>query len=383
MVNLFIVMTGIGLVVPILPYYVQSFDADGKVLGMLIASYAFMQFLFAPLWGRLSDKYGRKPMVAVGMFGFAIAEFIFASASGIWMLFLSRMLAGIFGSALLPTAMAYIADITPNEKRGQGMGIMGAAMGLGFVIGPALGGWLAEYSLSLPFFTAGCAGLLGGLVALFALKESLLKEHRIHLDERENQFIQIARALKSPVGFLLILVLILSFGLANFQSIFGFYALRKFGYSPSQVGVIITIVGLVGTAAQGALVGRLTSKFGEERVVTGALLLSAFGFIIMTLAFDFITILLTTCTFFLGNSLLRPSVNALISKLAGNRQGMIMGLNNSFMSLGNVIGPLAAGALFEVNIHIPYLLGAFVMVIGFIATKRWISKHPKKEVVQF
>jgi MFS transporter, DHA1 family, multidrug resistance protein len=381
MVNLFIVMTGIGLVVPILPYYIESFGASGRTLGMLMASYALMQFLFAPLWGRLSDQYGRKPLVVIGMFGFSIAEFIFAYASGIWMLFLSRILAGIFGSALLPTAMAYVADVTPNEKRGQGMGMMGAAMGLGFVIGPALGGWLAEYSLSLPFLAAGFAGFIGGLIAVFALKESLSKEERAHFDKRENQFVQIIHALKSPVGFLLILVLILSFGLANFQSIFGFYALRKFGYSPSQVGIIITVVGLVGTAVQGGLVGRLTSKFGEGSVVKGALLLSAFGFIMMTLAFDFITLLLTTCIFFLGNSLLRPSVNALISKLAGSRQGMIMGLNNSFMSLGNVVGPLSAGILFEVDIYMPYLLGACVMIVGFIATNHWLFKHLQKEAV--
>ncbi|WP_223700808.1 MFS transporter [Sutcliffiella deserti] len=378
--NLFIIMVGIGLVIPILPFYIDLFGADARTLGLLVAVFAFMQFLFAPIWGRLSDKIGRKPLITIGLFGFAIAEFIFAFANGLWMLFLSRILAGIFGSALMPTAMAYVSDVTTSEKRGQGMGVLGAAMGLGIVVGPGIGGWLGEYNLAVPFIVAGVAATLAGIVSIIVLPESYPKEKREEDalsetgEKRDNQFVLMGKALKSPVGFLLVLVFIMSFGLANFQSIFGYYSMQRYEYDPSEVGTIILLVGVVGTIVQGVLVGRLTKRYGEERVVTGALLISAIGFILMTLATNFILVLLTTSIFFLGNSLLRPSLNSFISKLAGKKQGMVMGLNNSFLSLGNVAGPILAGIFFEINIHIPYLFGSCVMLFGLIITKIWLAK---------
>ncbi|MBM7586422.1 DHA1 family multidrug resistance protein-like MFS transporter [Bacillus pakistanensis] len=378
--NLLIVMVGIGLVIPILPFYVEKFNANAKVLGALVAVFAFMQFLFAPVWGRLSDKIGRKPLITIGLLGFAIAEFIFAFALGLWMLFVSRIMAGMFGSALMPTAMAYVSDVTEPEKRGQGMGFLGAAMGLGIVIGPGIGGWLAEFDLSYPFIFAGIAATIAAIVSILILPESYPKEKREKEPEvkKENQFVLMKTALKSPVGFLLILVFIMSFGLANFQSIFSYYALERYDYGPQEVGFIILIIGIIGTIVQGVGVGKMTAIFGEERVVTISLLISAFGFVIMTLATNMTWILITTAVFFVGNSMLRPSLNSLISKLAGNRQGMIMGLNNSFLSLGNVAGPLLAGTLFEWNIHIPYLFGAFVMIVGLILTKIWISQKARK-----
>lgn len=385
--NLFIVMVGIGLVIPILPFYIELFDANALIMGLLVAVFSFMQFLFAPIWGRLSDKIGRKPLITLGLFGFAIAEFIFAFANGLWMLFLSRILAGTFGSALMPTAMAYVSDVTSEEKRGQGMGILGAAMAMGIVVGPGIGGWLAEYNLSYPFLFAGIAATIAGVLSLIILPESYSKEKRmaernLEGDKRESQLVLMKNALVSPVGFLLILVFIMSFGLANFQAIFGYYTMERYSYSPKQVGTIILITGIVGAVIQGGVVGRLTKRFGEEHVVTSSLLLSAFGFVIMTLAPSFIWVIITTSIFFAGNSILRPSLNSLISKLAGNRQGMVMGLNNSFLSLGNVVGPILAGLLYEWNIHTPYLFGSLVMIIGLVLTKVWIGKKKKNLVAQ-
>ncbi|WHZ58710.1 MFS transporter [Metabacillus hrfriensis] len=382
--NLFIIMVGIGLVIPILPFYVEKFGADAATLGFLVAVFALMQFFFAPIWGRLSDRIGRKPLITLGLFGFALAEFIFAFATDLWMLFLSRIIAGIFGAAIMPSAMAYVSDVTTPEKRGQGMGYLGAAMGLGIVVGPGIGGWLSEFSLSFPFLFAGIAASLAGIVSIFVLPESLSQEAMqktaAENKKRENQFILIKKALQSPVGFLLILVFMMSFALTIFQAIFGFYTLERFGYGPQEVGLIILITGIVGTITQGAAVGRLVAKFGDERVVTSALLLSAFGFVIMTFANSFATVLLTTSVFFLGNSILRPSLNTFISKLAGSKQGMVMGLNNSFMSLGNVAGPILAGYVFEYQINLPYYIGAAVMLAALISTKIWISRRQQADV---
>lgn len=376
MVNLFIIMVGIGLVIPIVPYYIEAFNASGRELGFLIAIFAFMQFLFAPIWGRLSDKIGRKPLVALGMFGFAAGEFIFAYASGLWMLFLSRAVAGIFGSALMPTAMAFVADVTPEKDRGKGMGMLGAAMALGIVIGPGIGGWLAEIELNLPFILAGIAAALGGIVSILFLPESLSAEDKetAKQQEKTSLLLNMASALKSEIGFLLILIFTISFALANFQAIFGFYMLKKFGYDPSEVGILVAVTGIVGVVVQGTLIGRLTNRFGEKKVVKGSLLLSAIGFLSMTFAFNYATVLLTISLFFLGNSLVRPSVNALLSKMAGQNQGMVMGLNNSFLSLGNAIGPVLAGLLFEWNLELPYWFGAFLMLVTLIGMRVWLSK---------
>ncbi|TWI56207.1 MFS transporter [Halalkalibacter nanhaiisediminis] len=385
MINMFVIMMGIGLVIPILPYYVEAFGATSMELGLLIAVFSFMQFLLAPVWGKLSDKYGRKPLIAIGMFGFAGAEFIFAFATDLWMLFLSRILAGSFGSAIMPAAMAYVSDRTTLERRGHGMGMLGAAMSLGIVVGPGVGGWLAEISLATPFLFAGIAATVAGIISLLILPESLTADKRQELAQtvdNSNQFIQMWHALKSPVGFLLLLVFGLSFGLANFQTIFGMYALHQFGYSPSQVGFIMVLVGVIGAIAQGGLVGRLTERFGDERVVLAALLLSGIGYIVMMLAFDFITVIVTTCIFFLGNSILRPAVNTMISKLAGERQGMIMGLNNSFLSLGNVAGALVAGLVFELNMYLPYSVGALTMFVLMGATIYWLSKRQAKQTIR-
>ncbi|MBD1383376.1 MFS transporter [Metabacillus arenae] len=379
--NLFIIMVGIGLVIPILPFYVEAFGADASVLGILVAIFAFMQFIFAPIWGRMSDRIGRKPLITIGLFGFAIAEFIFAFASGLWMLFLSRVLAGTFGAALMPSAMAYVSDVTAPEKRGHGMGFLGAAMGLGIVVGPGIGGWLAEFDLSYPFLFAGIAAALAGIVSILILPESLSPELKEKLAEenkvKDGQFSLMKKALKSEVGFLLILVFLMSFGLANFQAIFGYYSLERYNYGPQEVGIIILSVGLIGTVIQGGVVGRLVEKFGDEKIVLTSLFISSSGFIFMILANSYATVLLTTGVFFIGNSMLRPSLNTFISKKAGARQGMIMGLNNSFLSLGNVAGPILAGYMFEYNIHFPYAFGAFVMLLGFILTKAWLQKKQR------
>ncbi|MBM7097358.1 MFS transporter [Bacillus sp. H-16] len=384
MINMFVVMMGIGLVIPILPYYVESFGAGSIELGMLIALFAFMQFLLAPFWGKLSDKIGRKPLIAIGMFGFAAAEFIFAFATQMWMLYLSRMIAGTFGAAVMPTAMAYVADTTTEERRSKGMGLLGMAMALGIVFGPGIGGWLAEISLATPFLFAGIAASIAGLFSILFLPESHPAEKRKTEDTglKTNQFQDMWQALRSPAGFLIALVFALSFGLANFQTVFGMYALERFSYNPAEVGTIVMIVGLVGAVAQGGLIGRLSKRFGDERVALGSLLLSGAGFILMGLAFNYATLILTTCLFFLGNSLLRPSVNAMISKLAGSKQGLIMGVNNSFVSLGNVAGALIAGNFFAWNMFLPFGLGAFVMFSAFAATLLWLgSRQENTDVI--
>lgn len=376
-------MLGFGMIIPILPFYIESFGASGSALGILMAVYATAQFLFAPIWGQLSDRYGRKPILMVGVLGNAIAQILFALSTQLWMLYAARALAGILSSATLPTAMAYIGDSTHEKDRGAGMGILGAAMGVGMVLGPGLGGWFARTSLSLPFLIAGGMSLVALILVFLILPESLPQQAR-NLQKQGIQAFQLRilwDALSSPIGFLLFLAFLLSFAMTNFEAVFGLYTLEKFGYGPAQVGALLTFIGLTSALIQGALTGPLTRRWGEEPVIKASLLTSAIGFVLMVLAESTLTVVLTVGFFVISNSMLRPVVSSLTSRRSTVGQGVAMGFNNSFMSLGRIVGPLWAGYSFDLNLSYPYLSGAVVMFLGFVTCLIWLASVPSQEAV--
>lgn len=365
--TLVIIMMGFGMVIPVIPFLVETFGASGQELGMLMSVYAVMQLIFSPIWGELSDRYGRRPILLIGLVGNGLSMLFMGLANSLWVLFSARALAGMLASATLPTAYAYISDSTTDEKRGQGMGIVGAGMGVGMVLGPGFSGILAENSLSLPFYAGAALSLFAIAVVYFLLPESLSKEERktdTHINIRE-QFSQMYQGLLGPLGLLFVLAFLISFGLTNFEGIFGLYMFYRFDYGPGQVGMILTIVGLVSAGVQGGLTGYATTRWGEERVIKLSFLGSAIGFVLMLTANNLPTILLTVSLFVFSNAMIRPGVASLISKRAEIGQGIAMGLNNSFMSLGRVIGPLLAGILLDVNLHLPYLTGGLVTLVGF------------------
>jgi DHA1 family multidrug resistance protein-like MFS transporter len=375
--TMIVVMLGFGIVIPIFPFYVESFQAGGTELGFLMATYAIMQFLFSPVWGDLSDRYGRKPFLILGTLGNGLAMLLFGLSTELWMLFAARALAGTLSAATLPTAMAYISDITSQEERGKGMGMIGAAMGVGMVIGPGLGGSMAGISLASPFFLSAGVSAMAALLIFFALPESLSKENRTASEGKKIRGPQLKvmwGALFSPIGVLLILAFLLSFGLTNFESIFGLYSLERFDYGPQEVGLLLTGIGITSALVQGLLTGPLTKRWGDVVVIRTALLSSAISFGIMLLAFNFITVLVTVTLFILSTALLRPSVSSLTSKRTTDGQGMAMGLNNSFMSLGRIVGPIWAGLVFDINIMLPYLSGAIILLVGFAISMVWLKK---------
>jgi len=383
--TLVVVMMGFGMIIPILPFYIESFGASGSALGALMATFAVMQFLFAPIWGSLSDRYGRKPFLILGALGNGIAMLFFGLSTQLWMLFAARALSGILSSATLPTAMAYIGDSTSDENRGGGMGVVGAAMGMGMVLGPGLGGWLASSSLSTPFFVAAGLSLVALILIFLVLPESLPKDARTENTTKIQgpQFREMGKALFSPIGILLAMAFLLSFGLTNFESIFGLYSLERHGYGPQRVGTILTVIGLASTIMQGVLTGPLTKRWGEVTLLRVSLIGSAAGFVIMLLANSHITVLITVTIFVLSNSLLRPVVSSLTSLRSTSGQGIAMGLNNGFMSLGRIAGPLWAGFIFDHNANYPYISGSVVMLIGFFVSVWWLSKEytPPPEIV--
>lgn len=363
--TLIVVMLGFGMIIPIMPYYVKSFGASGSALGALMATYGLLQFLFAPLWGSLSDRYGRKPILMVGIVGNAIAQLFFGLSTELWMLFAARALSGVLSSATLPSAMAYIGDTTSEKDRGGGMGIIGAAMGVGMVIGPGLGGWLGGKSLSTPFFLAAALSVVALALVYFILPEP--PRARVeHLEKlRGPQIKAMLGALAGPMGVLFFMAFLLSFGLTNFEGVFGLYAADRYAYGPEQVGGILMVVGLLSAVVQGGLTGPLTRRFGEVVIIRLSLIGSAIGFALMIQANTLPAVVLTVSFFVVSNAMLNPSVNSLISKRTLSGQGITMGLTNSFLSLGRIAGPLWAGFVFDQNMDWPYWSGAVIMLAGF------------------
>jgi DHA1 family multidrug resistance protein-like MFS transporter len=365
---LFVVMLGYGIVIPILPFYIENMGAGGTELGLLVASYAVMRLICGPVWGSLSDRIGRKPVLLIGILGYAITMIWFGLATELWMLFAARILSGILSSATAPTTMAYIGDSTPADERGGGMGMLGAAGGIGTILGPALGGFMGGTSLSVPFFIAAGLSVLSLLLALIFLPESLPTESRRKSVEKESLLdLRLwVQTIRSPLGMLFLLTFISTCGLMIYSSVFGLYALERFEYGPQEVGVMMMVLGLVSALTQGMLAGPLTKRWGEKVIIQGGLLASALGFGWLLLANHYVTILLATAFFGLGIALQVPALTSLTSKRAIIPQGIAMGLSNSFISLGRIVGPMFAGAIFDLDIRLPYLSGAVILGMGFV-----------------
>ena len=376
--SLAVVMLGFGIVIPILPFYVEKFGASGSSLGLLMASFAVMQFIFAPIWGGLSDRYGRKPVLMLGVLGNALAHLLFGLSTQLWMLFAARAMAGILSAATMPAAMAYIGDSTSERERGSGMGILRAAVGVGIIVGPGLGGWLSSISLSFPFYLAAILSALAVLPIFLLLPESLPLEKRTHCEAGvcSTQFSVLCQALCGPIGCLLLLSFLLSFGLTSFEGIFGLYAFKLYGYGPERIGTIIVMIGVISATMQSVLTGPLSRRWGEAYIIKVSLIVCAVGFVLMLQARSFYEVLLTVGFFIIGSSLLRPTVSSLISKRTTITQGKALGLNNSFMSLGRIFGPACAGFLLDIKISYPYLSCAAIMLIGFLASIIWLEREP-------
>jgi len=379
--TLFVVMLGYGIVIPILPFYIESMDAGGTELGLLTASYAVMRLIFGPIWGSLSDRLGRKPILLIGIFGYVVTMLWFGLATQLWMLFAARILSGILSSATAPTTMAYIGDSTPEKERGGGMGLLGAAGGIGTIFGPVLGGFLADESLAMPFFIAAGMAFLSLILTAIFLPESLTKAER--QEKGEGKLLDLKSwwaALFSPIGSLLLLTFISTSGLMIFANVFGLYTLEKFDFGPDDVGVMMMVLGLVSALTQGLLAGPATKRWGDTMVIKITLLGTAIGFLLMFLANSYLTILLATAFFALMTALQVPALTSLTSRRATIPQGIAMGLSNSFISLGRIVGPIGGGVALDIHAGLPYLSGAAVMLLGFGMSLIWLPK-PTDETI--
>jgi DHA1 family tetracycline resistance protein-like MFS transporter len=372
-VVVFLDLLGFGIVIPILPYYAEAFGASALELGWLLAIYSAMQLVFAPVWGRLSDAHGRRPILVATILGQGASLLVLGIAPSLAWLFVGRALAGICG-ANLSTAAAYIADVTPEEGRARGMGVIGAGFGLGFIFGPAIGGLLSHWGYGTPMFVAAGVALASGLVAWARLPEpslppELRQQHRRSLDRS---------AIRESLGdartrIAIVLFFLLTLAATQTETAFALFLEARHGYGAREAGLLLAFTGLVMAGIQGGLIGPLSRRFGEARlVVAGALALC--GALVLFATTPRLALLVVSVAFLgIGMGLTHPSLQSLASRgAAPGRQGATMGVYQSAGSLARILGPPVAGFLYDVHGKgFPFLAAAGLSLLAAVVATAW------------
>lgn len=350
--TVFIDLVGFGIVIPVLPYYAEGtrFGATPREVGLLFASYSVMQLFFSPVLGRLSDKYGRRPILLISLLGTAVGFVILGFATTLWMLFLGRIIDGISGGNI-STAQAYIADVTTEENRAKGMGLIGAAFGLGFVFGPAIGGIMSRWGIHVPFLFAGALAFSNAVLLYFTLPETVTPDHPARVSAAMGRsWHRLIKSLRNPrLGFVLTIYFLSIVAFSIMTACFSLFLMFRFGYDAFHNGWVFAFVGIISAGIQGVLIGRLVDRFGEPfLVIVGTLLFTAslFASPFIGPALGVLGIIVTGAISAVGNALNAPTLTSLASKSAtAAEQGAILGVTQSVASLGRAVGPAIAAFL--------------------------------------
>ena len=383
----FVDLVGFGLIIPLLPFYAERFGASPQLVTLLLAIFSLMSMLAAPLWGRLSDRIGRRPVLMTSMAAAVLAYLWLGFAGELWMLFAARAFAGICAGNIA-AAQAYIADVTPPEKRARGMGMIGAAFGLGFIIGPALGGIvagddLATADLTTPGLIAAGLSAVAFFGVVLLLPESL--PAAVKARRARSRIAALYSAFGRPVlGRLLAVFFLVILAFAGMESTFALWAMREYGWGPAQIGYVFTYVGLLSAVMQGGLIGPLTRRFGEERLMQSGLALIALGLLLLPVAGTLPPLIVAVTALSIGMGAMQPSLNSLISRRAGaEEQGEVMGVAQSVGSLARVLGPIIAGTLFEAfGRNSPFLWGAVLVAAALLLSWRLPRTMPAAAVAR-
>ena len=367
---IFINMLGFGLILPLLPYYAEGFGASDTVIGLLVAVYAAGQFFGAPILGQLSDQYGRRPILLISILGTLIGFVILGFANTLWLLFLSRIIDGLTGGNI-SVARAYISDVTTDEDRAKGLGVIGAGFGLGFIIGPATGGILSQWGFSLPAFVAAGLTLLNLVLVFLWLQESLPVEERKKITSKKPlfSFNALGAALKRPyVGTLLVTRFIFGISFSIFESIFSLYALRKFNLSAEQTGLVLTYVGVLTVIVQGGLMGRITKRFSEKGLIISSIAIMAIALVGWGLAPTLPILLIVLAPIAYAGGVLTTVIPSTLSKSVEDKNvGEILGVSASTESLTRVIAPSLGGLLLgKLSTAAPGVFSGILLVLLLI-----------------
>ena len=376
----FIDLLGFSLILPLLPYYAETFHANAFVTGLLVASYAVAQLIGAPLLGRMSDRYGRRPILLASIFGTFLGFILLGVANALWILFVSRVIDGLTGGNL-SIAQAYISDVTDAKNRAKGLGLIGAAFGLGFIIGPVTGGFLSQWGYAIPAFAAAVMSFINLALIFFWLPESLTAEKRAEMTDKKPAVTLGALfvALKRPFsGSLLISRFFFGVAFAIFQTIFSLYALTKFNLTAAQTGYILTYVGVLSVITQGYLVGRITNIFREDILIVACVALMAISMVGWALAPSVLVLLIILAPTSFAGGVLNTLLSSTLTKAVTPQEiGGILGFSASIDSSTRIIAPILGGALLQqLGTWAPGAFGAFVMVGLFIYVWAQTYNHP-------
>ena len=387
MVVLFLVVVidliGFGIIIPLLPFFAEHYQASPFQVGLLMAVYSLTQFVAAPFWGRLSDRIGRRPVLLFSLAGAILAYLWLGVAEELWALFAARAVGG-FMAGNISAAFAYVADITTRETRAKGMGVIGAAFALGFTIGPAIGGILAgsdphNADFQSPAFAAAGLSAFALILGIFTLKESLSDEIKKRIAEKpkEIQSKQFQIALKKPnIRLLLILSFLAVFAFAGIEATFALWSRRQYGWGPEQNGYLFALIGFSGALLQGGLIGRMSKRFGEANLIVQGSIALTLGIGLIPFATELWMLIIVMLIAVYGFSVISPSLNGLISLETDEEdQGGMMGVARSATTLARVGGPAWAGTLFSVlGMNWPYFGGACIMAVVIVISLRILPR---------
>jgi MFS transporter, DHA1 family, tetracycline resistance protein len=372
-VTVFIDLLGFGIIIPLLPFYAEAFGASAFTIGLLGSVFSLMQFLVAPICGRWSDRIGRRPIIVGGLLASCAAYVALALADSLALIFAARIIGGIAGGNI-PTAQAYIADITTGEDRAKGMGLIGAAFGLGFIVGPALGGILTRFGHSAPMWFAAALCLGNFLAALFLLPES---RHGNHERASFGRLDLLKRARRHPglLG-LLVVFFLLSTAFSGFEATFALFAAYRFGFTAETIGFVFALIGVVLALVNGVLVGRVVPRLGERRVIPIAIALTGLGILLVPFSATVLVLCIACATMAVGMGFNSPALTSAVSRVADpTEQGGMLGLAQSLAALGRIAGPAWGGLLFDrAGPTVPYVSAASIMglalVLAIVAVRR-------------
>jgi DHA1 family multidrug resistance protein-like MFS transporter len=356
-----IVFIGFGCIIPVMPLMVAGTGARPFHLGLMLAVYSAIGFFISPWWGRLSDRIGRRPVLITGLLGFAVSFLIFGLAQHqLWLMYIARIIGGGFSGAVTATAMAYIADVTGIEERTRGMAFAGMAIGFGFIIGPAFGGVLSRWGVATPFYAAAALALLNALWGLAALKESLPPERRGRMAAQPQSR---WAAFAGPLKYLYVVDFVSQFCISSLEGVLQYFEMAKIHASAFQIGMMFFISGLVGALVQGGIVSFI--KHGKEiPAMTAGLVLSGIGLWLILLSRDFWTAALYMTIFGASNTVIKPTLQSVITKQTRVGQGLASGLISSMDSLARIVGPLLATLLYQVHMNLPFTVAGLVAVLA-------------------
>ncbi|TCI27737.1 MFS transporter [Exiguobacterium sp. SH3S2] len=381
MLNMFIAVAGFGIIIPIIPDYLKMIGEGGTAAGLMISVFAGAQLLMSPIAGKWADVYGRRLMIISGLIGFTISMAVFYLSDNLTVLLISRAIGGVGAALLIPAIFAYVADITTLKQRAKGNSYISAAMSLGIVIGPGIGGFVAEFGLKAPLLLSAIVSLVAVISSIILLKEPD-REAYVRTNETESLPRQLLSSTRKPYFFVLVINLVMAFGLMAYESVLGLFVSETFSATPQEIAVMITGTGIVSVIVQLFAVDRLVSLFGEIKVVLIFIMLAALGFLFSLFAGSYAIFFAITLIIFLSTSILRPVLNTLVSKMADKEQGFAMGMNNAYMSIGNIVGPTLAGIAFDIDMRYPFIMGLALLLVTFSGTLNWSKRNAETSFEQ-